>query len=88
MVLLGDAVLPHPRMDFFVAAFTVEFCPKVCLPTLLCCDPPTSHEGWVVTDMLPMATRKVGHPVPFFVLMIPNDALLHRPAISMRNILV
>jgi hypothetical protein len=37
---------------------------------------PVSHR-WLMTDVLPVATGKVGHPIAMLVQMISNNPLVH-----------
>ena len=81
---LGDLALIQRGMAFFVAALTVQLCPKMLLTSFWGGHPRAGDEGWVVADMLTMATGEVGDPVTFFVLMIPNDVLFHEKVSSFR----
>jgi hypothetical protein len=39
--------------------------------------PRAIDEGGLMPYVLPMATGQIGHPIAVFVLVIPNDRLLH-----------
>ena len=39
--------------------------------------PRAIHERRLMPHMLPMTAGQIGYPVPLFVLMIPDDGLIH-----------
>ena len=45
--------------------------------TFLGRNPGTSDQGWIVANVLTVATGEIGDPVAFFVLMKSNNPLIH-----------
>jgi hypothetical protein len=43
--------------------------------------PRAIDEGGLMPYVLPMTAGQISHPIAVFVLVIPNDRLLHRTAI-------
>ena len=66
------------RWRSLVAFLAVE--PKVqhLCPPVRGCHPLTNHPRRIVADVLIVAARKLGNPVPFVVLVIAGDWLLHK----------
>ena len=65
------------RLTLFITFLTIQWSAQKCLPPLLGQYPGTTGQRWLMPHMLTMATAKIGYPVTFFILVIPNYALLH-----------
>jgi hypothetical protein len=63
----------------FLALFAVQVCAEMLLPSNLADHPGAIEKGRLMSHVLPMAAGQLSHPISVFVLVIPDDRLLHTP---------
>ena len=75
---ISHACLVHRRIGRrFFALLAVQDSAEILPAALGCQYPGTAEKRGMVPDMLAMAAGQICHPMPFFVLMIADDRLIH-----------
>lgn len=65
------------RLTLFFTFFAIQLSAEKKPPSFLRQHPRSTGHGRLMPHMLAMSTAKIGHPMTFFILVIPDNVLLH-----------